>query len=247
MSKLTETDLANDGKTVFFDQRVQLQFFDLIESARESIIFVTPYIDLWENLKRALREAVERGINVTFFVRVDQHTREPEDVQWLQDNKIKVHPVQNLHAKIYLNERTVLISSMNILRSSIMDSKEFAMIVMNEADKKMFRDYVSGLIPKSTAQSSHSVGNYVSGLIAKATAAQSSRPTERQTLQTATCIRCGDNIRFNTDKPLCADCYKEWAKYKKEDYPEKYCHSCGKLAKTTFEKPECLVCWKKSN
>ena len=248
MSPSTERSLDDDGEAVFFDEGVQPQFFKLITNAREFITFVTPYIDLWENLKRAMRNAVERNVSITFFIREDLNARKLEDLKWLRDNKVKVHSVPNLHAKIYLNENTVLFSSMNILRSSINDSKEFAMIVKSENDKKLLRDYVSGLTPKfSTTQSSNSIGNYVSGLIAKAIVTQSSHSIEDHTSQVGICIRCGDKIRFNTDKPLCPDCYRQWATYENEDYPEKYCHSCGKVAKTTIDKPRCPACWKKSN
>jgi hypothetical protein len=140
--------------------------------------------------------------------------------------------------------------------------------VKNEVDAKMFREYVSRLIGKANipqtshpigdyvsgttqkapvTKSSHSIGNYVSGLIARTVETQSSHSIERQTLEAGTCIRSGHKVSFNTDKPFCADCYRQWAKYKKEDYEEKYCHSCGKSAKTTFAKPLCMACWKKSN
>ena len=143
-------------------------------------------------------DALERKVDITFFIREGENLRRPEDLRWLRAN-VKVYEVPNLHAKIYLNERTVLVSSMNILRSSINDSKEFAMIVKSEVQKKIFRDYVSGLIPKfSTTKSSHSIGNYVSGLIAKATETQTSHSIERQTSEAGTCIRGGEKIPFNT-------------------------------------------------
>jgi|GEM_PF-5388754 len=207
---MTQRNSDQDGEVVFFDERVQLQFFDLIKNARERITFVTPYIDLWENLKRALRDGIERRVDITFFIRKDHNQPKPHDLQWLLENGVKVHEVPNLHAKIYLNETTVLVSSMNILRSSINDSKEFAMIVNNELHKKMFRDYVSALIPKfSTTQASHSIGNYVSGLIAKATESQTSPRSDRQISNTGTCAQCGRKIPFNKERPLCLDCWKK--------------------------------------
>ena len=50
-----------------------------------------------------------------------------------------------------------------------------------------------------------------------------------------------------SESPLCADCFRQWAKFQDKDYAEKYCHSCGKSAKTTFAKPLCMACWKKFN
>jgi len=142
-------DSKEDGKAVFFDHRIQPQFFDIIENARESVIFVTPYVRLWDNLKRAMSKAILRGVEITFIIRKEQEHRNPEDkkrfdedMKWFRDNSVQLLEVSRLHVKIYLNEEKILVSSMNVLRSSIDDSMEFAMIVNREADKKMFREYV---------------------------------------------------------------------------------------------------------
>lgn len=248
MSPSIERNPDDDGKEVFFDEEVQQQFHQLIKSATEEVMFVTPYIELWVHLKDELRDAIARKVDVTFLIREGETPRRPEDLEWLHASKVKVYLVPNLHAKIYFNEKTVLVSSMNVHRTSIIDSKDFAMIIKNEDDAKAFREYVAHLIGKATvAQTSHPIRDYVSGLVEKASKTQSSRSSEHQTLEYGYCIRSRDKIRFNTEKPLCADCYREWTKYEKEDYPEKYCHSCGKSAKTTFAKPLCMACWKKSN
>ena len=60
----------------------------------------------------------------------------------------------------------------------------------------------------------------------------------------AYCIRCGGNLPFNIEKPLCKDCYSEWAEYKNEDYEENFCHHCGKDKDVTFAKPVCYNCYK---
>ncbi|MFH0914266.1 MAG: hypothetical protein V1849_03140, partial [Chloroflexota bacterium] len=62
----------------------------------------------------------------------------------------------------------------------------------------------------------------------------------------AYCIRRGDRIPFDPNRPLCDDCYRKWAEHKNPDYPEHYCHSCGKQSKTTYEKPLCRSCYAKA-
>jgi hypothetical protein len=244
----TEKSLDDDEKIVFFDDGIEQQFYQLIRSATENIIFVTPYIELWVHLKDEMRDAIAREVDIILLIREGETLRRPEDLEWLHANKVKVYLVPNLHAKIYLNEKRVLVSSMNMHRTSIIDLKDFAMIVRNDNDAKMFREYVSRLIRKATiAQPSHSVRNHVSGPVEKARIAQSSRSFEHRTSEDGYCIRSQDRIAFNTEKPLCADCFRQWNKFQDEDYAEKYCHSCGKNAKTTFAKPLCMACWKKSN
>lgn len=53
------------------------------------------------------------------------------------------------------------------------------------------------------------------------------------------CIRTGEKIPFNPDRPLCDAAYKSWSKYKDKDYKEKYCHYSGEFSngKTSFANP----------
>lgn len=53
------------------------------------------------------------------------------------------------------------------------------------------------------------------------------------------CIRTGTPIPFNPGRPFCDDAYKSWAKFSKEDYPEKFCHFTGEPSngETTKARP----------
>lgn len=62
--------------------------------------------------------------------------------------------------------------------------------------------------------------------------------------QPGSCCRCGDDLKFDPDKPLCPDCYKQWNRFKNPEYVENFCHSCGKKAKTSLLKPLCYACFK---
>ena len=61
------------------------------------------------------------------------------------------------------------------------------------------------------------------------------------------CIRCGDRKKFDFEKPLCRDCYGEWAFYSNPDYEEDCCHKCGRDWGTTIDRPLCTSCWRKSS
>jgi hypothetical protein len=41
------------------------------------------------------------------------------------------------------------------------------------------------------------------------------------------CIRTGEKIKFNIERPLSYAAFKEWNKYKDDLYPEKFCHYSG--------------------
>lgn len=53
------------------------------------------------------------------------------------------------------------------------------------------------------------------------------------------CIRTGEEIPFNPERPLCYRAFKSWAKFENYDFPEKYCHKTGKPSngKTSMANP----------
>ncbi|RKS53796.1 hypothetical protein BC962_2053 [Gillisia mitskevichiae] len=66
--------------------------------------------------------------------------------------------------------------------------------------------------------------------------------------QTGYCIRTGEEIDFNPEKPLSNKAFKMWSKYGDLDYQEKYCHYSGEPSSggTTFAKPILRKNWKKA-
>jgi hypothetical protein len=59
------------------------------------------------------------------------------------------------------------------------------------------------------------------------------------------CIRTGEEIPFNLDKPMNYKSYQTWAQFKDYDYPEHFCHKTGKPSngQTSMRKP--VLYWKK--
>jgi phosphatidylserine/phosphatidylglycerophosphate/cardiolipin synthase-like enzyme len=224
---LTNTTSGGEIESVFLDDEVLPQILQVVRDSSRLVTFVTPYVRLWGHLQSAIDEAIDRGVAISFVVRAGERNQS-EQLEWLREHGVKVYEVPHLHAKVYLNERTVLVSSMNITEKSTTNSLEFAMIVQSESDAKKLRDYVARLTGKVSAS-------------------RPARSMRQLTEQAGICIRDGSKMDFNTARPLCAKCHLEWEKYKNEDYVEKYCHSCGKRTKTTYARPLCQDCYKKLN
>ena len=74
-----------------------------------------------------------------------------------------------------------------------------------------------------------------------------STPRKTQTINNGEgfCIRCRTNLKINSEKPLCFNCYKSWEEYGNPTYKENFCHLCGQESPTTYEKPICYSCYKK--
>jgi len=62
------------------------------------------------------------------------------------------------------------------------------------------------------------------------------------------CIRTGEEIEFNPEKPMSNKAFKMWNKYGDMDYEEKYCHYTGESSngETSFAKPILRKNWKKA-
>jgi phosphatidylserine/phosphatidylglycerophosphate/cardiolipin synthase-like enzyme len=216
-----------DNESVFFDDKVLPEILAIVTNASRGVTFVTPYLGLWVHLKNAMEEAIARGVAISFVVRAGEK-KQIQEVKWLRDHKIRVYEVPNLHAKIYFNERQVLVSSMNIYDASTTNSLEFAMLVRNEKDARKLREYVIRMAGRTDSSFRAAISTTGDA-------------------QVAFCIRDRTGMGFNMSMPLCDKCYPKWAKYKNRSYTEKYCHSCGKSIETTFARPLCSSCYRKLN
>lgn len=78
--------------------------------------------------------------------------------------------------------------------------------------------------------------------------AQQSTKSKTRSSKQGFCVRCGVPLLFNPDEPFCDRHFKSWARFKDENYPEKYCHECGSDDADTISmrKPRCYDCWSDS-
>lgn len=246
------------------------QVIALIEGARKYVVLVTPYFDPWPRLTTAIKAArAQHGVRVRLLLRGgEDKAKQDEKAAELRAFGVEVSFLERLHAKIYLSESQAIVTSMNLLKSSALDSWEIAMRADVTADAATYGDvakHTLDLLKRAEADrriTSHAqVANAVASVAAVLGDAQaalakltSSVPkvtpstgvTTRKRISGGHCIRCGGPIVLDPAHPLCAECYKSWARYKKPDYEEKHCHACGKEKKTSMAKPLCRPCWEAS-
>lgn len=62
------------------------------------------------------------------------------------------------------------------------------------------------------------------------------------------CIRTGEEIKFNPEKPMSLPAFKKWNQFQDVNYGEAYCHYSGDMSfgKTSFAKPILSKYWKKA-
>ncbi|MBF8267097.1 MAG: hypothetical protein HW388_605 [Dehalococcoidia bacterium] len=231
-------------KTVFLDEEIEPRILAIIREAEKQVVLVTPYLALWGHAQAAMGLAVKKGIKVTVIIRREDKRNEKgkDAVAWLLKNGVDVMEVESLHAKIYMNEHALLVSSMNLTGYSVDNSLEIAVVVTNEHEQQRLRDYVNNRVmrmAKSLGKTgiAESLGKAFVKAIANLEVAVSG-PSAK-----GVCIRCGRPHLFDPSKPLCDGCYDSWAEYGNEEYPEHFCLRCGRPAEVTYAKPLCRSCW----
>ncbi len=177
--------VVDEGGELYLDGQVAPGILQIIHEAKETVIVVSPYLRLWDDAKKAIRAAKKRKVNVTLILREDEAERQTVslDIDWLDSNKVNYIRVPNLHAKIYLNEDSVLLSSMNLTNSSL-ENCEVAYKITDAFSQNRIRQRVENLMANNSSSKTFC-----------ARCGKTNRPRNHSTV---------------SDLPLCLTCYEEW-------------------------------------
>lgn len=108
--------------------KISYEIEQILDVASDYLVLVTPYLKLNQRLKVRLADAFKKA-NSIFFLYRENELRQQELV-WLKTfSNIKLFPIKNLHAKIYLNQECALIASMNLYEYSQINNHEFAVMI----------------------------------------------------------------------------------------------------------------------
>jgi len=113
----------------------------LIEESDEFVILVSPYVKIskWYKLIKKLENLDSRNIPVEFIIRDDQTNQ--RSFQELNDLGIRYTAIKDLHCKLYINEKYAIVSSMNLLLSSEINSLELAYQTENESEYQELKEF----------------------------------------------------------------------------------------------------------
>ena len=112
----------------------------LIEEAREELIIVSPYVKIreWNKMIKALQKAVQKGVNVIFIARLNCK----QDLSILDDLDIKPILIMDLHAKVYINESSAVVTSHNLYYYSDTNSIELGHFTEDVKEIKELKKFV---------------------------------------------------------------------------------------------------------
>ena len=232
-------------------RRAVSEIEDLIKNAGERLILISPYLKLSKDFKELLTYR-NNNDKITTIIFGKQELN-PDEMRFLLGLRFVILMYnEDLHAKCYVNEDKMIITSLNLYEFSMANNKEMGVLIdkNDPSDSHLFEEaYKEVEYIKQTSQrfelsapkpvfEKHTDTKNIDN---KAFINQSNK-------QTGYCIRTGVEIPFNVERPLSYNAFKEWHKNANSDYPEKFCHFSGEQSngETSVNKPILKKNWKKA-
>jgi hypothetical protein len=221
--------------TYLTNKETQAAVENIIMNAEKTLILVSPYVALSSTLLARIKAAGEKGVRIKVMYRIDKVKKEElERLKGIKNVELKY--TNDLHAKCYFNEKEMIITSLNLLETSE-KNWEMGIRICRTKDKEIFdkamRDVQTIFMDSATLSK---------------TTVQAKAKDNKTKSSGGYCIRCGENIRFNINKPLCPNCFLSWDEWGNIDYPENFCHFSGEESEgeTCFAFPIVNKNWKKA-
>ena len=112
---------------------------ELIKSAKDRLILISPYLKLNERIKELLADKNRLKIDVRIVY--GKNELQPEEINWLKElSYVRTSFCKNLHAKCYLNEETCIITSLNLYEFSQVNNNEMGVAITKTDDAGLYRE-----------------------------------------------------------------------------------------------------------
>jgi len=228
---------------------------DTIIEASEKVVLISPYIKIPAPVFDRLRHIDRQGIRTVVVCRGKGLDSE-ERSKLRQLKYLELRFDEELHAKCFYNENSMVITSLNLSDYSRQHNREMGILLSSDEDSDTFKEALreANFIVESAKKDSM-FGSIVRSVVKEVRAVVDSQATDNVrkarissgTRNKGFCIHCKNRIPYKLSHPYCPDCWKMWAKQGKDPYREEsYCHKCGAPDPTTFKMPRCDACYRKS-
>ncbi|MCK8143116.1 phospholipase D family protein [Flavobacterium sp. I-SCBP12n] len=113
----------------------------LIREAKSRLYIISPYLKLSDNIKELLNDKEREKVEVRIVF--GKQELNPTEMSYIQTLKyVRLYFSKNLHAKCYLNEKKMIICSMNLYEFSQQHNREMGILIDNEieVDRPVYDD-----------------------------------------------------------------------------------------------------------
>ncbi|WP_221801942.1 phospholipase D family protein [Oceanobacter mangrovi] len=113
----------------------------LVLKSTKNLVLVSPYLKINPRLRELISDKAKSGVPVTVVYG-------KTDIAQTEKDWFAVHPqitvkfCSDLHAKCYMNEANVIVSSLNLYEFSQINNKEMGVLLTRKADGSAFTDAV---------------------------------------------------------------------------------------------------------
>lgn len=120
---------------------ISSKIMTLLDESDDFVLLVSPYVKIskWYKFLKKLNGLVDRNIPINFVVREDINNQNSFD----ELNKLgyRYTGIKDLHCKLYMNEKYAIVSSMNLLLSSEINSIELAYITEDKRELDELKEF----------------------------------------------------------------------------------------------------------
>jgi hypothetical protein len=268
LNKIINPDIIiqHDNYEILTTPHISVRILKIIEETEKYCFLVTPYFDNWTHLENCLKKAADQKKKIIFFIR-DEKFYTKNIQEFYNEYKFDMIFVKDLHAKIFVNEREAIITSMNLYDYSQKNNHEIGVLIKNKDDvNKIAKDIIMSWVHENK-EALFLEGNYYKSLInneffnetviqetlveettiyetsVEDIVAEKTIVEEEIVEKTGFCICCKKIIKYNNYKPICDECNIGNKNGNNSVIYGKYCHKCGKNYSSKSGRPRCNECF----
>jgi len=221
---------------------------DLIKNAGERLILVSPYLKLSKDFKELLK--YRNGKDKVTTVIFGKQELNPDEMKFLQELRFVVLKYnEDLHAKCYVNDDKMVITSLNLYEFSMANNKEMGVLIDNneQGDTQLFIDAMKEVDYINQTSQRFDL-NITKAKLPFNKPTDNKSSSNNSSTQKGFCIRTGVPIPFDIEKPLSYEAFKVWNQFGDIEFPEQYCHFSGEKSngQTSVSRPILSKNWKKA-
>jgi len=234
-------------------EKAYSKIVEIVSKANNRLVLISPYIRISKPLTERLKYMDGKGVKTVVVCREkDLNAEVRGELKQLKNLELRFD--EDLHAKCFYNEESMVITSLNLYEHSQQNNREMGVLLSLEDDSNVFNEALNEAeFIVNRAKKDSTIKSLFNRIVKEAKSAidlpeeDSPRGTKTpsRTKQKGYCIRCGKSISYNENRPYCLNCYKtsfiSSSKYAKEFH----CHACEKKITTSQGKPLCTACYTK--
>lgn len=252
-------------------QKASAEIEDITRKADKELVLLSPWVKIPDDLLARFKYLDKKGVKITLICR-EKDFKDEERNKLSDLDHLELRFLENLHAKCFYNQESMVIASLNLHEYSQQNNREMGILLTQSEDKEIFLEAreEANFIVKEAKIASVVKTNRVKPSNTDVNNKYRSRKSSEEkhakpevgileslgeyvaeslglSEKKGYCIRCGERIiPLDPSHPYCSEDFKEWAKHNNHSYKERYCHFCGERHQTAFSKPLCLSCFKKN-